>query len=220
MKLWGKKMVLGLIVAAFIVAGIASPLVVQATEIDGFGSPGFHHRQLEPDKIAEKIADIFGVDKEEVLKYHDQGVSFIDLSRASFLSKAGSQPLKIVMASKTYDNTWKDVANSLGITKEQKKATRNDIASTMLDKKLHIAKQTSLQLMQQGFRARDIAVTNELAKATGKPLDEILSMRKINNTWHDVAETLGVDDNTFQQSIQNLKAAFPRMNRLRFANGW
>jgi len=219
MKLWNKKMVVGFMVGTFILAGIAIPFMAQAAEIDGFASPGFQHRHLDPDKVAGKIADIFGVDKEEVLTYHDRGVNFITLCRASFLAKAGGQSLQKVMANKSYDNTWKDVAESLGITKEQRKATRQDIAATLLDKRLNIAKPTALGLMQLGYRARDIAVANELAKNTGKPITDVLSMRKINNTWRDVAESLGVAANTYDQDIQTLKAAFPEIGQMRRAHG-
>jgi len=209
MNFWNKKMVIGFIVGTFILASAVIPFVVQASENEGPGDAGFH-RHFDPEKIAAKISDTFGVDKDEILKYHEQDVNFRELFKAAFLAKASGHSLKEVMATKTYDNTWKDVAQTLGVTKEKMKATRQDIASTQLEKKLNIAKEVSLPLMQQGYRGRDIAVANELAKNTGKPIVDVLSMRKINNTWQDVAETLGVDDNTFKKDMQNLKAAFPQ----------
>jgi len=209
MNFWNKRMVIGFILGTFILAGAVLPFMVQAAETEGPGNPGFQHRHFDPEKVAAKISDTFGVDKDEILKYHEQDVNFRDLFKASFLAKASGHSLKEVLAAKTYDNTWKDVAQTLGVTKEKMKATRQDIASTQLEKKLNIAKEVSLPLMQQGYRGRDIAVANELEKNTGKPIVDVLSMRKINNTWHDVAETLGVDDNTFKQDMQNLKAAFP-----------
>ncbi|MDR3590850.1 MAG: hypothetical protein P4N41_14455 [Negativicutes bacterium] len=224
MKSWNRKTVIGLVVGTFILAGAVLPFMVQAAENEGFGGgpghPGFHQRQFDPDKMAGKLADTFGVSKDEVLQYNEQGINFRDISRASFLAKAGGYSLKEVMAAKTYDNTWKTVAQNMGITKEKMKATRQDMAATVLDKKLSIAKEVSLPLLQQGYRGRDIAVANELSKNTGKPVAEVLSLRKINNTWRDVAETLGVDDNTFKQDMKNLKTAFPQrgFHHKRFAD--
>jgi hypothetical protein len=214
MKLWNRKTVIGLALGALIMAIAINPFIVQAAPGCEYGTPGLTQQHFDPDKIAEKLSTIFGVDKDEILEYHTRGVKFIDLGRASLLAKASGQPLQKVMAAKTFDNNWKDVATALGVSREQIKATRQDIASTMLEEKLSISKQQALRLMQQGYRGRDIAVANELAQTTGKSIEDVLAMRQINNTWYDVALTLGVDDNTFRQDLQKLRTAFPHFNRL------
>jgi hypothetical protein len=210
MNILTRKRVVGLTACVVILAGAVSPIAVQASaENDCSGQPpAMYQRHFDPDKIAQRIADTYGVNKEDVLKYNNEGVSFKDVFKASFLAKASGKSLKEVMEVKTYDNTWKDAAQSLGVTKEQMKATRNDIAATQLENKLQISKQTSLDLMQQGYRTRDIAVANALSNNTGKPIIDVLAMKKINNTWLDVASTLGVDDNTFQQDMKDLKTVF------------
>lgn len=210
------KAILGLVAGAVILTGAVLPFTAQAATGYGLGPgdrPGFQQRHVDPDKMAQRMADTFGVSKEEVLKYQQQGARGKDLFRAAFLAKAGNISLQQVMAAKTYDNSWRDVAKSLGITKEKIKAARMDIASSRLEQKLSIPKQTSLSLMEQGYRGRDIAVANSLSKNTGKPIGDILAMRKINNTWRDVAETLGVSEDTFRQDIQELRQAFPHHGR-------
>ncbi len=205
-----KKSIIGLALGVFVLAGLFSPLATQAADPNAYNQPvPGHHQKLDPEKIAQEMADTFGVNKDDVLKYQQQGIRMHDLFRASFLAKASGKSLKEVMETKTASNTWKDVAQSLGVTKEKMKAARQDIASTRLEKKLSIPKQTSLDLMQQGYQPRDIAVASKLADNTGKPISDILSMRKINNTWHDVAQSLGVDDNTFKQDMKDIRAAFP-----------
>lgn len=210
MKILTKKSIIGLTTGVVILAGTMSPFAVQAAaENDCSGqSPAMQQRHFDPDKMAQRIADTYGVNKSEVLKYHHEGVNLRDVFKASFLAKASGKSLTEVMSVKTYNNTWKDVAQTLGVTKEQMKATRNDIAATRLESKLHISKETSLNLMQQGYHARDIAVANALANNTGKPISDVLAIKQINNTWHDVANTLGVDDNTFKQDMKDLRAAF------------
>jgi hypothetical protein len=209
MNILTKKNIIGLTAGVIILAGAVSPLAVQAAaENDGScQTPSMHQRHFDPDKIAQRIADTYGVNKDDVLKYHNEGVNFRDVFKASFFAKASGKSLKEVMEVKTLDNTWKDVAQSLGVTKEQMKATRDDIAATKLETKLHISKKTSLDLMQQGYRPRDIAVANAFSNNTGKPISDVLDMKKINNTWHDVASALGVDDNTFKQDMKALREA-------------
>jgi capsular polysaccharide biosynthesis protein len=210
MNILTRKKIIGLTTGVIMLAGVASPFTVQAAAENGgsWQPPEMQQCHFNPDKIAQRIADTYGVNKEAVLKYHNEGVNFKEVSQGAFLAKASGKSLKEVMEVKTYDNTWKDVAQALGVTKEQIKATRNVIAATQLENKLHISKQTSLDLMQQGYRARDIAVANALANNTGKPIIDVLAMKKINNTWHDVASSLGVDDNTFKQDMKDLKTAF------------
>lgn len=214
MELLSRKNVIGLTLGAFILAGAATPFLAHAAENCGDGErPAMHQRHMDPDKAAQKISDTFGISKEDILKYQQQGVSFKDLHRAAFLAKASGQSLQEVLKTKTLDNTWKDVASTLGVTREKAKAAHQDIASTRLEATLHIPKQSSLELMQQGYHSRDIAVANELAKNTGKSISDILSMRKINNTWYDVAQSLGIDDTTFSQDMKSLKDAFHYGNK-------
>jgi hypothetical protein len=204
-----KKRILGLVAGGVLLAGTISPFIAQAAEQCNFNPREMMgHHQMDPDKMAQHIADQFGVSKEDVLSFEKQGVHFKDLYKASLLAKASGKSLKEVMQTKTLDNTWRDVAASLGVTKEQIRAIHQDIAAARLETKLEIPKQTSLELMQQGYRSRDIAVANELSKNTSKPISDILTMRKINNTWYDVAQSLGVDEDVFKQDMKNLGVAF------------
>ncbi|HEY3427018.1 MAG TPA: hypothetical protein VGL27_19650 [Negativicutes bacterium] len=207
-----KKMIATLVAGAFLIVGAVSPFIVQASTPDNKCGTTRHH-QVSPEKSASRIAETFGISQTDILKYQAQGVKFREIYHAAFLAKASDKTLDEVMAVKTTDNTWKDVANTLGITKEQMKATRQDMTATRLNTKLGMDKQDTINLLQQGYHARDIATANELAKNTGKSIEDVLSMKKINNSWHAVANQLGVDDNTFKQDRQELQQAFPHHHR-------
>ncbi|HEY3426686.1 MAG TPA: hypothetical protein VGL27_17965 [Negativicutes bacterium] len=208
-----KKRIMGLVAGGVLLASTISPFVAQAAVQCDFYPTMMRHHQLDPDKVAQHIADTFDVNKDVVLTYEKQGVRFKDLYKASFLAKASGKSLKEVLQTKTLDNTWQDVAISLGVTKEEIRATHQDIEATKLEKKLNITKQTSLDLLQQGYLSRDIAIANELSKNTSKPISDILTMRKINNTWYDVAQLLDVDQDTFKQDMKDLSVVFPRSHR-------
>jgi hypothetical protein len=212
MNFWIKKNMVALVAGAIILTGAMGTYIIHAYPRADTGRAGIHRQQINPDQAAQRIADKYGIDKTELLSYQAKGIRFRDLSRAAFLARVSNQPLQKVMSLKSDKNTWKDVAQSLGITKEQAIATRQDLMATRLESKLNIPKQNSLELLQQGYRGKDIAVANELAKNTGKSVIDILSMRKINNTWHDVALTLGVDDTTYKQDMKNIRDAFPHRN--------
>lgn len=208
MSLFTKKNIIVAAAGALILAGACGLYAVKAHPGHSYDRTAIHQKCISPDQQAQKMAETFGIDKREILNYFEQGTCFRDLSRAAFLAKASNQSLQQVIALKTPDNTWKNVAESLGITPEKAKAARQDMMAGRLEK-LHIAKQNSLDLMQQGYRPHDIAMAQELAENTGKTASDILDMRKINNTWRDVAQTLGVSEEIFKQDMQNIREVFP-----------
>jgi len=208
MKLSAKKTIAAIAIGAFILAGIAVPYIAQADRADD-QRPAFGQRHVDPDKAASRLSETYGIDKSAVLKYLNDGVPMRNLNRAAFLAQASGKSLDDVLALKTADNSWKDVAKTLNITKEQFKATRNTLLSNRLNAKLGLDKQATFALFDQGYLPRDVAMAGLLAQNTGKSMDDILALKKINNRWSDVATTLGVDHDTLKQDIQQLRQAFP-----------
>ena len=215
MKLLSRKAIASLVAGTFIMAGVAAPFIVQASDIQN--SPSAQHqkghkftkdRQMTPEKAAQHLSETFGVDQNTVLTYKANGMSFRDIHKAAFLANASGKTIEDVMSHKTADNKWKDVAIALGVTKEQMKSARQNIVANGMNKKIGLDKKTTLKLLNQGYQSRDIGMAAVLAKSTNKPLKEILSLRKINNTWFDVANQVGVDKETFKKDIQGLGHGF------------
>lgn len=204
-----KKAVTMIALGAFILLVAAAPFAVQAAQGDKSG-PGFGQHQFDPDKAADRLAETFGISKASILDQYNKGVKFRDIGRAAFLAKASDKPLDEVLALKTTDNNWRDVAQTLGVTKEKAKETRRTLAADRLSTKLGFDRQATLDLLEQGYRPRDVAVAGLLAQDTGKSSQEILDMKKINNNWRDVAQTLGVSKDTVKQDAQKLRQAFGR----------
>jgi hypothetical protein len=207
MKILSRKTIASLIAGTFIIAGAASPFIVQAADTQA--SPSSLHdkqqkQQINPEEVVKRMSDTFGIDQAIILKYYNSGMKFNDIGRAAFLAKASGKSIEDVMSKKTADNKWGDVAKSMGITKEQMQVTRQNMAADHLNKKIGLDKKTALNLLQQGYHSRDIGMASELAKNTKKPINDILSLKKINNTWSDVAKTLGVDEQTFKNDLKEM----------------
>lgn len=205
-----KRFIASVVAGIVLLGGTVSPIVAAATT-----SPAKQeHRQLYIEKIAQNMSDTFGVSKWEVMKFHKDGYAFNELYEASLIAKASGKSLREVVSVKKADNNWRDVAQKLGVTQQKLKATRIDISSTKLNTKLNIPKYVAAELLNNGYHARDIAVANELAKNTDKPIKDVLAMKKINNTWFDVANSLGISQETFKKDMATLKAAFPYSHNL------
>jgi hypothetical protein len=214
MKMLSKKALASLIAGTFIMAGAVSPFTVQAADIEAppamqdKGGPGCQRQGHNPQEMAQHLADDFGIDQATVLQYSEKGMNFRDIGQAAMLANASGQSLDTVISHKTYLNSWKDVADKLGVTKEQMKTAHQNIIANSLNKKSGVNKQTAINLLQQGYHPRDIGMASELAKNTGKTLGDILAMKKINNTWLDVATILGVNQDTFNNDAKELGFGF------------
>jgi hypothetical protein len=213
MKLAAKKTIAAIAIGAFILAGVAVPYIVQADRAQD-RCPAFGQRNVDPDKAAARLSETYGIDQATFLKYYNDGVPLRNLNRAAFLAQASGKSLDDVLALKTTDNSWRDVAKALTITQQQFKDTRNNLMSNRLSAKLGLDQQATLTLFDQGYRPRDVAMAGLLAQDTGKSMDDILTLKKINNTWSDVADTLGVDRDTMKQDAQKIRQAFPRRGHM------
>ncbi|BBB91297.1 MAG TPA: hypothetical protein PKA28_19945 [Methylomusa anaerophila] len=211
-----KKTVAILAAGAFILTG-AGAFAAQTSPVLNDKPGQYQHKaksrhEISPEKAAQRIAEISGASQETILKYNQQGHSFRDLSKAAFFAKVSGKSLDDVLALKTADNSWKDVRESLNISTDQIKAAAQEIAATRLSARLNLSKENIQALFREGYRQRDIAMAGILAKHTGKPVQDILSMKKINNSWQSVAASLGVDKEAFKQDVKAFRL-YPDSNK-------
>lgn len=207
MRLVSKKSVIALALGALLLVGAAAPLFAQAAQGDQ-AQPAKAHHQIDPAKVATRVADTYGIDQTTVLARLNNGAKPKDVNAAAFLAKASGKSFDEIMDLKKSDNTWKDVTKSLGVTREQMKATRQSMAADRLSAKLDLDRATVADLLGQGYKARDIGMAGLLAQNTDKPIASVLDQKKINNTWRDVAENLGVSNDTLKQDMQKMHQAF------------
>ncbi|SMD04730.1 hypothetical protein [Sporomusa malonica] len=189
-----RKTIAAFVAGAFILAGIASPLVAQATSFSK-ERPAHHqrHHQVNPEQAAKRLAADFGLDEALIAKYQKEGKHFKDLRRAAFFAKVSDQSFESVLALKTDKNTWKEVATTLGIDKGKAKAVRQELAAKHIAEKFSINQGDIQTLFNQGYHHRDVAMAGLLAKQSGQAIDEIMAKKKVNNTWQDVGSELGID---------------------------
>ncbi len=149
--------------------------------------------QRSADDIAKQLHDTFGVNEKEVKAALDERKDFRDIGQAAMLSKISGKSFKDVMAMKTDDKHWPEVGKALGVTREQISAQMNEMTATRMAERGNVDKDTALKLLNNGYQPRDIGMAGKLAKISGKDIQAVLDMKKINNHWGDVAEQLGVD---------------------------
>ena len=197
-----KKMIAG-IVAGAVLLGTGYGALAQAAETNSSkdipsqdmmkqGHKG-QPPQMNADEAAKNIHETFGVDESEVKEAINARKDFRDIGQAAMLAKISGKSFKDVLAMKTDSNNWQDIGKSLGVTREQVHEQMNAMTAEHIAQKGNIDQATALALLKNGYHSQDINAAAILAKQSGKDIQSVLDLKKINNSWTDVAEQLGVD---------------------------
>ena len=139
---------------------------------------------------AKYLNEKYGVDNAQVEKALNDGVHIEDVRTAAILAKLSGKSFSEVLAMKV---DWFQVAEKLGVTREQVKNFYEQERDEHFAKSAGIDVKTLQSLIKDGYDMRDIDIAGKIAKASGKDIKSVLGKRKINNSWDDVAKSFGVD---------------------------
>lgn len=123
--------------------------------------------------------------------------SFEDIEIAAMLSKISKKSFNDVLAMKT---DWSDVMKKLGVTREKYDAAFEELTIQSLADDAEISEDLIKTLLSQHYYPRDIVIAGKLAKASGKNIQDVLDMKKINQRWVDVARELKVSKNVSDET--------------------
>jgi len=196
-----KKILAGLLSGALIFgSGLAinsayaneSPAPEQQQEFDGKNKRP-HRPQMTEEKInefAKEIADYYGLNQEEIATALKNHVHFEDVRQAATLAKLSNKSFSEVLAMKV---DWQQVAEKLGVSREQYEAFKKDEMLAGLAEHAKLDKKIVQDLLNENYNPRDITIAGIIANASGKNVKAVFAKRKINNSWDDVAKEFGVD---------------------------
>lgn len=139
---------------------------------------------------AKFISTRYGLSSEEVETALNNRVHIEDVRRAAVLAKLSGKSFSEVLAMKV---DWPQVAQKLGITREQVDEFFWKERNETFAERLGISTKTFEDLLKDGYDVRDISIAGLIAKNSGKNIKTVLEKRRINNTWDDVAKSFGVD---------------------------
>ena len=199
-----KKMLAGIVAGAVMLAGGLGTLSAKAESADNHPQkPNFERHnpngrqhpkvEMSADEAARHVAETFGVDEAEVKKAIEDKQDFRDIGQAAMLAKISGKSFKDVLALHKDQGDWRAIGQQLGVTREQVEAAMLDMRAMHISQKGLLDQAKALSLLQNGYRDRDIMMAAVLAKESGKDIQSVLDMKKINNRWDDVADQLGVD---------------------------
>ena len=139
---------------------------------------------------AKYLSAKYGVDSAQVETALNNGVHIEDVKHAAVLAKLSGKSFSDVLAMKV---DWAQVAEKLGVTREQVKEFYEQERIEHFAKMASIDVKTFSNLLKDGYNPHDIMIAGRIANSAGKNVKNVLEKRKINNTWEDVAKSFGVD---------------------------
>ena len=199
-----KKILCGVVAGAILVLCGFSSIALQRSNVDaqveaaqkaaGVGE-NFYPPEFDRDKAAQKVAADFGLDKDEVKEAFTSNTDFRDIGQAALLAKLSGKSFKSVLDYKQAGYTWPETENWCGVNHEAVKAELDNQISARIHRRFsNVSHDEAKKLLQDGYHPMDIEAASILSAKSGKDVEYVLSLKKINNRWKDVAEELGLQD--------------------------
>jgi len=94
-------------------------------------------KSARQNRMAGHMSEKLGIDKETILNLLQQGYHPRQIGVANILAKESGKSIQDVLALKTNDNTWEDVADKLGVDKDQFKKDMKEAKGTFPHHKFH-----------------------------------------------------------------------------------
>ena len=183
-----KKILMGLLSGALLLTGsqaLANPPEMPSQEQNWQEEEAKHIGGW-----AKYLSEKYGVDSAQVETALNDGVHIEDVKHAAVLAKLSGKSFSDVLAMKV---DWAQVAEKLGVTREQVKEFYEQERIEHFAKMASIDVKTFSNLLKDGYNPHDIMIAGRIANSVGKNVKNVLEKRKINNTWEDVAKSFGVD---------------------------
>lgn len=202
-KVVAKKLVILAVTGAFVLTGFGATQIPQSVALaatrDFHQQDRYYDQDFSPERMAENMQEIFGIEKQVILDYNAKGWRFRDLHEAAFISYASQKSFSDVLNAKTVINSWRDVSENFGLTRQQRRSAESMMMSNQMATYWDISASTIKELLDAGYHPRDIGMAATLSKKADKSIDTVLEMKKINNAWYDVAASLGLSDADYNQ---------------------
>lgn len=103
----------------------------------------------------QNISEYFGVDKQTLVAYYNNGWEMPELRRGAFLAYASHKSFDDVMNLRE-NNSWGRVEYLIGLTPNDLKTTQDDIISTQIANKLDINKSIVTFLVKQNYEVDEV----------------------------------------------------------------
>lgn len=153
----------------------------------------------------QNISEYFGVDKQTLVAYYNNGWEMPELRRGAFLAYASHKSFDDVMNLRE-NNSWGRVEYLIGLTPNDLKTTQDDIISTQIANKLDINKSIVTFLVKQNYEVDEVIHGILYSMYVDKsPADIIEMYNPPTSNWEVVADDLGITQEELDEIHQKME---------------
>ena len=196
-----------LVVFAFLFSILGMTADIQAKNKDNTNHPMKREMKDQTvyniDQASERLANMFDVDKSTIISYCSEGYKVRELYIVGIITQASGKSFKEVMALKTPDNNFFNIAKKLGVSQDDAISISEELSLNEVVEYLQIDRKVFDNLVKENYRYRDIILAGIVSKHAKKPVNEIILLKKTNNTWFEVAADFNITVNGLLYDAEN-----------------
>ncbi len=133
----------------------------------------------------------FQYDKDEIAKYLDSGIKYLELKKICMHAFAARVPLAHVVAMRE-KYCWTRVAHDLGVDAATLEARTMDYKAERLERVYGLDQQLTRKYMAMGYASHQVRMAINMARYTDMPIEDILALKTRQQKWGDLCEQLGL----------------------------
>ena len=157
----------------------------------GGASAAMARKPMDRDKAVSNLYNGFQYDKEELGKYLDTGMSYLELKNICLHAYAAKKPLsEVAQLREKYG--WIRIKYLLGLTPEKFAQRELDYKAERLERLFGLDKRLTMKYMKLGYGSHQVKRAMFIASHCDVPVEKLLAMKTRQQKWGDICEQLGL----------------------------
>ena len=148
-------------------------------------------KPMDREKAITGLYNSFLFDKEELGKYFDSGISYMELKKLCLHAYAAKKPLAEVAALRDR-YVWTRVDYLLGLTPEKLAKGELEYKADRLQRLFGLDKKLTTKYMKLGYASHQVKRAIFISRHCDKSVEELLAMKTRQQKWGDICEQLGL----------------------------
>lgn len=148
-------------------------------------------KPMDREKAVTGLYNNFLYDKDELGKYFDSGITYMELKKMCLHAYAAKKPLaEVVQLREKY--VWTRTDYLLGLTPEKLAKAEMEYKADRLQRLFGLDKKLVKKYMKLGYASHQVKRAMFIASHCDKTVEEILAMKTRQQKWGDICEQLGL----------------------------
>lgn len=189
--------------AAYQMPGLSSAAPYQMQHADKM--PSHMNKMFNETNFAQAIAAEYNVKQTDVEKALQNGWRPFQLQRAAFIAYASDKSLNDVLSDRDKVSSWQELDEKYGLTPEKHDQAMRQLHCKRIADMTGVTETKLNALIDDGYYMHDITMAALIANEANRSIDDVISQKKINNSWFDIAESFGMNPDDLSEKMHQCR---------------